>query len=136
MNTLAPALDAVRLSLHVGAATVWVGGQITMLGMLPDLRRLGGDAPVRIARAFARVSWPAFAVLVATGVWNVAADHAAGSTHAWSVVLSIKVVVVVIAGLAAFLHQRATSKAQLAAWGSIAGVASLSALVLGILLSG
>jgi putative copper export protein len=136
MNSLATALTAVRLSLHVLAATVWVGGQITMLGLLGDLRALGGDASARIARAFARISWPAFAVLVLTGIWNVAAVHASHSTSTWKTVLVVKVGVVVVAGVAAWLHARSTSRAALAAWGSIAGVASIAALVLGVLLAG
>ncbi len=47
-----------------------------------------------------------------------------------------KIVVVLLAGLGAFLHQRATTKAQLALWGSVAGTASVAALAMGILLAG
>ena len=136
MNSLAPALTAVRLSLHVLAATIWVGGQLTLAGMLPDLRALGGDAAVRVARAFARISWPAFVVLVLTGIWNVTAVHASDATSSWKTVLFVKIAVVVVAGVAAGLHQRARSKAGLAAWGSIAGTASVAAVVLGVLLAG
>ena len=131
---LAPALDALRLSLHVLAATVWVGGQIVMLGLLPTARQLGGDAPGALARAFARLSWPAFAVLVLTGFWNVAQVHP--KTHDWQVVLGVKLGFVVLAGLGAFLHGRSTTRTSLAVWGSIAGVASIVALVLGVLLAG
>jgi len=136
VNHLAPALTAVRLSLHVLAAAVFVGGQVTMVGLLPDVRRLGGDAGVRIARAFAKVSWPAFGVLLLTGIWNVSAVHASHSTSAWKAVLMVKIGVVVLAGVAAWLHSRSTSKKSLAIWGSIAGIASLAAVVLGVLLSG
>ncbi len=136
MNTLAPALTALRLSLHVLAATVWVGGQITLAGMLPELRALGGDATVRVARAFARLSWPAFGVLVLTGIWNVAAAHASHATSAWTTVLFVKIGIVALAGIGAWLHQRSTSRAALAAWGSIAGAASIVAVVLGVLLAG
>lgn len=133
---LATALTAVRLSLHVLAATVWVGGQLTMLGLLGELRAIGGDAPARVARAFARVSWPAYLVLLATGIWNVAASHVSSATSAWKVVLFVKVAVVVLAGVGAFLHQRATSRSALALWGSLAGTASATALVLGVILAG
>lgn len=136
MNQLAPALTAVRLSLHVLAATIWVGGQITLAGLLPDLRALGGDAAVRIARAFARISWPAFGVLVLTGIWNITATHSAGSSTAWQTVLGVKVAVVALAGVGAWLHQRATSRKGLAVWGSVSGVASITAVVLGVLLAG
>jgi hypothetical protein len=133
LNELAPALTALRLSLHVLAAAVFVGGQITMVGLLPDLR---SDAAVRVARAFAKVMWPAYGVLLLTGIWNVAADHVSHSTTAWKVVLMVKIAVAVLAGLGAWIHQSSTSKKSLAFWGSIAGVASVTALVLGVLLAG
>jgi putative copper export protein len=136
VTALAPALSALRLSLHVLAATVWVGGQITLAGLLPELRALGGDATVRVARAFAKLSWPAFAVLILTGIWNVTAVHASNATSAWRAVLFVKIGVVVLAGIGAWLHQRSTSRAGLAAWGSIAGTASIVAVVLGVLLAG
>jgi putative copper export protein len=136
MSGLAPAVTAVRLGLHVLAATVWVGGQFVMLGLVPAARRIGTDAPRTLANAFARLSWPAFAVLVVTGFWNVATFHFADQTTAWKVVLVVKIVVVALAGLAALLHSRSRTKAGLAAWGSIAGLASVAALFMGVLLAG
>jgi putative copper export protein len=133
---LAPALDAVRLSLHVLAATVWVGGQIVMTGLIGPARALGGDAPKALARAFARMSWPAYAVLVVTGFWNISAMGFASHSSAWKAVLVVKIVVVALAGVAAFVHQRATSRTQLAVWGSVAGTASVVALVMGVFLAG
>jgi putative copper export protein len=135
-GSLAPALDALRLSLHVAAATVWVGGQIVMVGLLPTVRRLSADAPKALARAFARLSWPAYVVLVATGIWNIAATHPSQQTTAWQVVLGVKVAVVALAGLAAFVHGRAASRRGLAIWGSLSGTAAVVALVLGVLLAG
>jgi putative copper export protein len=135
VNSLAPALTAVRLSLHVLAAAVFVGGQITLVGLLPDVRKLGGDAAVRVARAFAKVMWPAYGVLLLTGIWNVSAVHASHSTSAWKAVLMVKIAVAVLAGVAAWLHSRSKARSSLAIWGSIAGTASVAALVLGVLLS-
>jgi putative copper export protein len=132
---LAPAIDAIRLSLHVLAAAVWVGGQITVAGLLSTVRQLGTDAPRRIARAFSRLSWPAYFVLLATGVWNVAAVHK-GQPRAWQVVLGVKIAVVVVAGASAWLHGRARSRSGLAAWGIVASLSSLAALVLGVFLAG
>ncbi len=106
-----PALDGIRLSVHVLAATVWVGGQITMAGLVPTARGLGEGAPRALARAFGRMQWPAYALLVVTGLWNVSAVHA-GQPHAWAVVLVVKIVVVALAGLAAFLHTRAVDHAR------------------------
>jgi putative copper export protein len=133
---LAPALDTVRLTLHVLAAAVWVGGQIVMMGLVGPARRLGGDGPKALARAFARLAWPAYVVLVVTGIWNVTTFTWADQSAAWKAVLVAKIVVVLLAGLGAFLHQRATTKAQLAVWGSVAGTASVAALAMGILLAG
>jgi len=134
--SLSPALNAVRLSLHVLAATVWVGGQITMTGLLPTVRGLGDDAPKKVARALARLLWPAYAVLVVTGLWNISSFDLKGAPGAWNAVLMAKIAVVVVAGVAVFLHQRATTKRGLAVWGSIGGTASVLALVLGVLLAG
>ena len=133
---LAPGLDTVRLTLHVLAATVWVGGQIVMVGLVGPARSVGGDAPRTLARAFARMAWPAYALLVVTGIWNVAAVHYADQDSAWQAVLMAKIAVVVVAGVGVGLHQRATTKGQLALWGSVGGVASVAALVMGILLAG
>ena len=134
--TLAPALDTVRLTLHVLAAAVWVGGQIVMTGLVGPARGLGGDATKTLARAFARMAWPAFLVLILTGIWNITAVHASSATSAWKAVLMAKIVVVIVAGVATGLHQRATTKGQLALWGSVAGTTSVAALVMGILLAG
>ena len=133
---LAPALDTVRLTLHVLAATVWVGGQIVMTGLVGPARGLGADAPKTLARAFARLAWPAYAVLVVTGVWNISADGYANAETAWKAVLIAKIAVVALAGLGVLLHQRATTKRQLALWGSVGGLASVAALAMGILLAG
>jgi putative copper export protein len=133
---LASGLDTLRLTLHVLAATVWVGGQIVLAGLVGPSRRLGVEAPKELARAFARMAWPAYAVLVLTGFWNISTFTWSDQTTAWKTVLIVKIVVVALAGLGAFLHQRATSRAQLALWGSVAGTASIAALIMGILLAG
>jgi putative copper export protein len=133
---LAPGLDTLRLTLHVLAASVWVGGQIVLMGLVGPSRALGPEAPRALARAFARLAWPAYAVLVVTGFWNVSTFHWAAQSGAWKAVLIVKIVVVAAAGVGALLHGRATSRAAIAAWGSVAGLASVAALILGVLLSG
>lgn len=134
-GTLSPAIDGVRLSLHVIAASIWVGGQFTLAGLLPTARGLGADAPRTLAVAFARIQWPTYAVLVATGLWNISATHA-GQPSAWNAVLGAKIAVVALAGLSAWLHSRAASKAALAAWGAISSLSSVGALVMGVFLAG
>ena len=127
--------DTIRLFLHVLAATIWVGGQLTLAALVPVLRRLGGEIPGAAARAFNRVAWPAFAVLVLTGVWNVIAERGK-ITGSDEVTLVVKRVVVVISGVTAALHARARSAAGLAVFGALTGISALAALFLGVLLAG
>ena len=134
-GALSPAVDGIRLTLHVLAAAVWVGGQITIAGLVPTARRLAPDAPPRIARAFSRLSWPAYIVLLATGIWNVAAVPR-GQSSAWKTVLMVKVAVVLVAGFSARLHGRSRSRTGLAVWGAITSLTSLGALTLGVFLAG
>ena len=131
---IAPALAGVRLSLHVLAASVWVGGQITVAGLVPAARDLGEGAPRRVARAFARLSWPAYGVLLVTGIWNVAATHVGSGP--WRSLLVAKVAVALLAGVSAWLHGRARGRSGLAAWGAATGLTSVAALVMGVFLAG
>lgn len=133
---LAPTIDTVRLTLHVLAATIWVGGQIVMTGLVGPARGLGADAPKTLARAFARLAWPAYAVLIITGFWNLSTFHWGAQSPAWRAVLIAKLAVVVLAGLATLLHTRTTSRTALAVWGALAALASVAALAMGILLAG
>jgi putative copper export protein len=133
---LAPSLDALRLTLHVLAASIWVGGQIVMAGLVGPARRAGPEAPAALARAFARLAWPAYAVLVVTGFWNISTFHWADQTGAWKTILIAKIVVVAVAGVGFLLYTRATSRAAVALWGSVAGLASVAALAMGVLLAG
>ena len=127
--------DTIRLFLHVLAATIWVGGQITLAALVPVLRRLGAEIPRAAARRFNQVAWPAFAVLVITGIWNIAAVHAQvhGSYETTPVV---KLIVVVISGVTAALHARARNPRWIAVFGALTGLSALAALFLGILLAG
>ena len=88
-----------------------------------------------LARAFARIQWPAYAVLVVTGLWNVSAVHA-GQPHAWQAVLVVKIAVVALAGLAAFLHTRASTTARSGRLGCRHRLSSVAALVMGVFLAG
>jgi putative copper export protein len=133
---LASGLDTLRSTLHVLSASIWVGGQIVLMGLVGPSRGFGPDAPKALARAFARLAWPAYAVLIVTGFWNVSTFHWAAQSTAWKTVLVVKIVVVAGAGLGALFHARATTRFAIAVWGSVAGLASVAALVMGILLAG
>ena len=113
---LAVSWDTIRLFLHVLAATVWVGGQITLAALVPVLRRLGTDIPRASARRFNQVAWPAFAVLIITGIWNIIAVRS--QIHgSYQTTLVVKLIVVAISGVAAALHAQARSPAGLAVFG-------------------
>jgi putative copper export protein len=132
---LAVSWDAVRLFLHVLAATVWVGGQLTLAALVPVLRRMGAEIPRAAARRFNEVAWPAFAVLIATGVWNVIAVRSQ-ITGSYQTTLVVKLVAAAVSGVTAALHARARSAAGLAVFGALTGISALAALFLGILLAG
>ncbi len=134
--SLAGGLDGFRLILHVFAAAVWVGGQLTVAGLLPTIRTFGEDAPKKVGRALARLLWPAYAVLVITGLWNISTFNLKDAPTAWNVVLGIKIADVALAGVAVFLHQRATSRRATAVWGAIGAIATVIALCLGVFLAG
>jgi putative copper export protein len=127
--------DTIRLFLHVLAATVWVGGQLTLAALVPALRAAGAEIPGVAARKFNQVAWPAFAVLIATGVWNVIAesDKVKGS---YQTTLTVKVILVAVSGLSAYLHARSHSKVGLAVFGALTGISALGALFVGIQLAG
>jgi putative copper export protein len=133
---LADPTDIVRLSLHVTAAAVWVGGQATLAGLVSALRREAPGALAPAARQFARLAWPAYAVLVATGIWNITAMHPSSQGSAWRSVLAVKIVVALTSGLTAWLHQQTTTTRGRAVWGALTSLSALSALVLGVALAG
>jgi putative copper export protein len=127
--------DTLRIFLHVTAAAIWVGGQLTLAGLVPGLRAISPDAPRTMARRFNLIAWPAYFVLVTTGIWNVLATEDLDITTAYGTTLMVKVVVAVLSGLAAFLHSISRSKTGLAVWGAVSALAAIAALFLGVLLS-
>jgi len=127
-------VESLRLFLHVLAATVWVGGQFTLGALVPVLRRAGADVPRMAARQFGRVAWTAFAVLVATGIWNIA-SYDETDRHGFAAAISLKLTFVVLSGIAAVVHSAARSRMWLALGGAGAALFSLAALFMGIVLS-
>lgn len=129
-------MDNVRLFLHSLAAAVWVGGQITLAGLLPTLRTLGDDAPRRVARAFNRVAWPAFGLVFFTGIWNLfdvlVADSTPDGFHPW---FEIKFLLFMASGAGAALHVMGTSKAAKALGGATSTLGAVGAMYLGFVIS-
>ena len=64
-------LETVRISIHILAVCVWIGGQLLVAALVPTLREIGHDAPKVVAQRFGQVAWPAFGVAVLTGIWNL-----------------------------------------------------------------
>lgn len=97
--------DAV-LWIHILAACVWVGGQITVAALMPLLRGTAGLAAAA-GRRFNRIGWSAFAVLVVTGILNVARlglswGDVLGSDAGRTLV--VKLLFVLLSGAAAAVH--------------------------------
>lgn len=128
----------IRLFLHVLGATVWVGGQVALAGVVPVVRRFGGiEAARAVARRFELIAWPAFAVLVGTGVWNLFAVNVADQSGGYRTTLFVKLILVAVSGTAALGHilvvrSRPALGGILAA---LALLAALSATFVGVLLA-
>ena len=131
---LSPNLATLRLFLHVLAASVWVGGQIVLVGVVPSLRASYPDATRLVAKAYGRVAWPAFAIAVVTGIWNMLEVEADGWT-AYQITLGVKILLVTVSGIAAAVHQVGRSKVALAVGGALGFLSALAAMYVGLLLT-
>jgi putative copper export protein len=103
-----PHLDgaAVVLWLHIIAASVWIGGQATVAVAVPALR--AQPALMRtVGRRYQAIAWPAFAVLIGTGIVNVGDAGIAWDqvfTSSAGRVLLAKLGFVALSGVAAAVH--------------------------------
>ena len=131
---LSPTAATIRLFLHVLAATVWVGGQIALAGLVGTVRKQSAGAPRAVARAFARLAWPAFGVLVITGIWNLTEIDLGNTSTAYQVTVFVKITVAVAAAVFVLIHSLGKTKLALALGGALGLVCSLAALYIGILL--
>ena len=130
-------IATIRLFLHVLGATVWVGGQIALAAVVPVVRHVAGvDALRATARRFQQVAWPAFALLLVTGVWNLFAVKVGDASDKYLTTLFVKLLLVGVSGAAAATHT-VIARRRPALGGALAGVALLAALgatFLGVLL--
>jgi uncharacterized membrane protein len=114
--------------LHLIAAAVWTGGLIVLGALIVTLRRAGVDREVlrAAARQFARVSWPAMVIAVATGVAQVellAFDWGYGRLH-----LKLGVVAAVI--VIALTHQLTAARSKPAIRGLLEATVLLLSLAI------
>lgn len=133
---IAPTLDTVRLFLHVLAAAIWVGGQFALAGIVPTLRHEAPSAMKAVAQAFARTAWPSFAVLMATGIWNLLdIDVTALSGDAAATVL-VHLALGIASGAFVAVHSLGSSRLALALGGALGALTAVAAMFTGVLLHG
>ena len=127
-------MTTIRLFLHVLAASIWVGGQFVLVGVVPAIRTSHPDATKLVAKAYARIAWPAFAVLVVTGLWNLSEVPVSDSGTDYQITLFVKITLAIVSGAAVAVHQVGRSKVALAVGGAVGFLAALGAMYLGFLL--
>jgi putative copper export protein len=131
---LSPTADSIRLFLHVLAASVWVGGQIVLGRLVPKLRQVAPESLKVAANAFARIAWPAFAVVVVTGMWNILDITVGDMSTEYQVSLFVHVLLAMAAAMFVVIHSVGQTKLALALGGALGLLTSLGAMFIGILL--
>jgi putative copper export protein len=131
---LSPTADSIRLFLHVLAASVWVGGQIVLGGLVPKLRQAAPESLKVAANAFARIAWPAFAVVVVTGMWNILDIKVGDMSSKYQVSMFVHVLLAMAAAMFVVIHSVGKTKLALALGGALGLLTSLGAMFVGILL--
>lgn len=131
---LSPTAATIRLFLHIVAASIWVGGQFALAGVVPALRRSAPDGVKPVAQAFARLAWPAFFVTVVTGLWNLMEVDITNASSAYQGTLLVKIAVAIASGAFVALHQFGRTKLALAVGGALGALCAIAAMFLGILL--
>jgi len=120
--------DVVRW-FHLLAAAVWIGGSITVGALVPALRKAGAtQEQIRAAaRRFGTVAWIAIATSITTGIIQVIRLHLPvhGNTR-----LVLKVTLVGIAVVIAYVHQVTASRSRPAVRGALEGLSLLVALAI------
>ena len=131
---LSPTADSIRLFLHILAASIWVGGQIVLGGLVPKLRQAAPESLKVAANAFARVAWPAFAVVVVTGMWNILDIKVGDKSTDYHVTMFVHVLLAMATAMFAVIHSVGKTKLALALGGALGLLTSLGAMFVGIML--
>ncbi len=126
-------IDTIRIFVHILAASIWVGGQFVLANVVSGLRRDHRDALPVVARAFARIAWPAFALTVVTGVWSLLSLEALDSGA--QIALALKIVAVAVSGSAAAAHSLSSSRLVKALGGALGSIAAVVAMLLAVVVS-
>ena len=131
---LSPTADSIRLFLHILASSIWVGGQIVLGGLVPKLRQAAPESLKVAANAFARVAWPAFAVVVVTGMWNILDIKVGAQSTEYHVTMFVHVLLAMATAMFAVIHSVGKTKLALALGGALGLLTSLGAMFVGIML--
>ncbi len=128
---------------------MWVGGQLVLAYLVPLLRQQGTDVARAAARRFQQVAWPAYGLLLATGVWNLFEINVGDTEGEYLATLLAKLGLVALSGVAAAWHALLTApqvtvaateaearirKVKSAVTGASSLVFALAAAFLGVLL--
>lgn len=132
---ISPTLDSLRIFLHLMGVAVWIGGQIVLAGIVPSLRSVAPDAMKTVAQGFARIAWPAFILVVFTGMWGLGSVDMSNESSQYMVTFAVKMLLVGIAVIATLIHSQGTSKAAKGIGGAASLLTSLLAAFAGILMS-
>lgn len=129
-----PSLDVLRLFLHVASATVWLGGLATLAGLTPTLRRIDGEAPAKVTAAFAKIAWPAYGLLIVTGIWNILSLPTMSALGiGYQIALSLKILLAVASGFGAFVAWSPNApQAAVPAARALATLGAAGALLIGV----
>ena len=122
--------DLVRF-VHLVAASIWVGGLITLGALVAAVRRAGADRSVlnAMARQFGRLSWTAMGIALVTGVVQLARSNVSLSTDTdYAVALFVKLTLVGVAAGLALFHQLTAQRSSPAVRGAIQGLILLVSL--------
>ncbi|MBT8492935.1 MAG: hypothetical protein KJO07_07725 [Deltaproteobacteria bacterium] len=100
--------------LHLVAAATWLGGMITLAVVVVALRKQGiePDQLRAVARSFARLSWLAMVVLIATGAAQVALLHLPWNHPPLVWKLSAVGLTIAVAGLHQYMAGRLERRGQ------------------------
>lgn len=132
---ISPSYQWLVLVAHILGVTVWVGGQITLASLVKTLRHNSEGILPLIARRFALTAWPAFGVMVVSGILLLIDIDPAEQGTAYAATLAVKLALVFVAATAVLAHSMSNRRIIIAIGGAVGLLASLAALALGVLLA-
>ena len=132
---ISPSYKWFVLVVHVLGVSVWVGGQITLVSLVKTLRVNSEGILPLVARRFALIAWPAFGVMVVSGVLLLIDVDPTEHGTAYAATLAVKLALVFIAATAVLAHSMSGRRVIIAIGGAVGLLASLAALALGVLLA-